>query len=93
MCAEFFGCFKKKRSDFFDKSIIQSAQEDSDIRELYFQNDVEWMDHVGKMNQNFVRKSVKEVIENIQKLSGRQDSEELRALFGASIYVLSEVYK
>ena len=51
------------------------------------------MDHVGKMNQNFVRKSVKEVIENIQKLSGRQDSEELRPLFGASIYALSEVYK
>ena len=93
MGAEFFGCFKKKRSDFFDKSIIQLAREDSDIGELYFQNDVESMDHVGKMNQNFVRKSVKEVIENIQKLSERQDSEELRALFGAGSHVLSETYK
>ena len=69
------------------------AREDSDIGELYFQNDVESRDHVGKMNQNFVRKSVKEVIENIQKLSERQDSEELRALFGAGSHVLSETYK
>ena len=69
------------------------AREDSDIGELYFQNDIESMDHDGKMNQNFVRKSVKEVIENIQKLSERQDSEELRALFGAGSHVLSEAYK
>ena len=73
--------------------MIQLAREDSDIGELYFQNDVESMDHVEKMNQNFVRKSVKEVIENIQKLSERQDSEELRALFGAGSHVLSEAYK
>ena len=50
------------------------------------------MDHVGKRNQNFVRKSVKEVLENIQKLSERQDSEELRALSGAGSHVLSEAY-
>ena len=36
---------------------------------------------------------VKEVIENIQKLSDRQDLGELRELFGADSYVPSAAYK
>ena len=45
------------------------------------------------MNQNFEKKTVKEAIGNIQKLSDRQDSEELRAIYGYGSYVLSAAYK
>ena len=45
------------------------------------------------MNQNFEKKTVKEAIGNIQKLSDRQDSEEVRAIYGAGNYVLSAAYK
>ena len=41
------------------------------------------------MNQNFEKKTVKEAIGNIQKLSDRQDSEEVRVIYGAGSYVLS----
>ena len=92
-CPEFFGWFKKKRSDFFVESVIQSAREGSDVHGLYYQNDVESLHHVEKMNQNFEKKTVKEAIGNIQKLSDRQDSEQVRAIYGAGNYVLSAAYK
>ena len=56
-CPEFFGWFKKKRSDFFVESVIQSAREGSDVHGLYYQNDVESLHHVEKMNQNFEKKN------------------------------------
>ena len=92
-CPEYFGWFKKKRSDFFVESVIQSAREGSDVHGLYYQNDVESLHHVKKMNQNFEKKTVKEAIGNIQKLSDRQVSEEIRAIYGAGNYVLSAAYK
>ena len=93
MCPEFFGWFKTKRSDIFVESEIQSARKGSDVRGLYYQNDVESLHHVEKMNQNFEKKTVKEAIGNTQNLSDRQDSEEVRAIYGAGNYVLSTVYK
>ena len=93
MCSEFFDWFKKKRSDFFVESVIQSAREGSDLCGLYYQNDVESLHHVEKMNQSFEKKTVKEAIGNIQKLSDRQDSEEVRAIYGAGSYILSTSYK
>ena len=45
------------------------------------------------MNQNSEKKSVKEDIRNIQKLRDRQDSEEVKAIYGADNYVLSAAYK
>ena len=73
--SEFFRWFKKKRSDFFVESVIQSARKGYDVCGLYYQNDVESLHHVEKMNQNFEKKTVEEAIGNIQKLSDRQDSE------------------
>ena len=57
-----FGWFKKKRSDFFVESIIQLTKENTDIRELYFRNGVNSIDHVKKMNQNFVKKWLKKLL-------------------------------
>ena len=91
--SEFFRWFKKKRSDFFVESVIQSARKGYDVCGLYYQNDVESSHHVEKMNQNFEKKTVEEAIGNIQKLSDRQDSEEVRAIYGAGNYVFSTAYK
>ena len=35
LCSKFFGWFKKKRSDFFVESVIQSVIEGSDVRRIY----------------------------------------------------------
>ena len=93
LCPYFFGWFNKKQSDFFVESVIQSAREGSDVCRLYYQNNIESLHHVEKMNQNFKKKTVTEAIGNIQKLIDRQDSEEVRALYRAGSYVLSTSYK
>ena len=92
-CPELFGWFKKKRSDFFLESVIQSAREGSEVCGLYYQNDVESLHQVEKINQSFEQKTVKEAIGNIQKLRDRQDSEEVMAIYEAGSYVLSAAYK
>ena len=92
LCPDFFSWFKKKRSDSFVEGVIQSAREGSDVCGLYYQNDVEPLHHVEKMNQNFEKKAVKETIGSIQKLSYRQDSEEVRTIYVAGSYVLSAAY-
>ena len=79
LCPEFFRWLKKS--------------EGYDVCGLYYQNDVESLHHVEKMNQNFEKKTVEEAIGNIQKLSDRQDSEEVRAIYGAGNYVFSTAYK
>ena len=86
LCPEFFGWFKKKRSDFFVESVIQSARERSDVRGLYYQNDVESLHTLKRWIKISRKKAVKEAIGNIQKLSNRQDSEEIRAIYGAGSY-------
>ena len=101
-----FCLVKKKRSDFFVESIIQLARKDSGVcwfpffffsirvRWLkYDQSDIESLHHVEKVNQNSEKKPVKEAIRNIQKLRDIQDSEEVRAIYGADSYVLSAAYK
>ena len=46
LTGEFFDWFKKKRSDFFVESIIQSAREESDVHGLCSQNDINSLHHV-----------------------------------------------
>ena len=83
LCPEFFGWFKKQ-SDFFVENVIQSAREGSDVCGLYYQNAVELKRWV-----KILRKKVKEAVGNTQKLSDRQYSEEVRAIYRAGSYVLS----
>ena len=68
------------------------AREGSDISRLYYQNDGESL-HQVENESKFRKKTVKEVIGNIQKWSDRQDSEEVRAIYLAGSYVLSTAYK
>ena len=91
LCPDFFGWFKKKRSDSFVESVTQLAREGSDVCRLFCQNDIDSLHHVENMNQNFKKKTVKETIENIQKLSDWKDSEEVQATYGAGSYVFLQL--
>ena len=86
MCPDFFGWFKKKRSDSFVESVTQLAREGSDVCRLFYQNNIDSLHHVENMNQNFEKKTDKETIGNIQKLSDQKDSEEVQAIYGAGSY-------
>ena len=83
---------KKCRPDFVD-SVIQSAREGSDVKGLYFQNDVESMHFLEKLNQDFKKESTTIAIESLSQIAERQNLEEIRAIFHGGRYVLSQQYK
>ena len=58
LCPGFFSWFQKRRSSLFVESVIQSARDNTDVQGLYYQNDVESMHYVEKLNQQFEKKPV-----------------------------------
>ena len=89
----FYDWFQKNRSVLFVENVIQSARENADINGLYYQNDVESQHAVQKCLQNYKKEDVATVIRNLQRLSDRQDAEEVRALYGAGNFSIAEPYK
>ena len=76
----------------FEDSVIQSARQGSDITGLYYQNDIESLQIVEKLQQSFTKKGPNEVAETLQVLHNRQQVEERRAVYGAGKYVLAPEY-
>ena len=93
MCPGFYDWFQKKRGSDFVDSVIQSAREGSDVKDLYFQNDVEPMYFLEKLNQDFKKESTTIAIESLSQIPERQNLEEIRAIFHGGRYVLSQQYK
>ena len=93
LCPGFYDWFLKKwRLDFVDR-VIQSTREGSDVQGLYFQNDVEFMHFLEKLNQDFKKESIAIAIESLSQIAERQNLEEIRAIFLRGRYVLSQQYK
>ena len=65
------------------ETVIQSAREKADIQGIYYPNDVEYQHAVEKCIQNYKKGDILVVIKNLERLSDRQDTEEVRALYGA----------
>ena len=65
----------------------------TDVNGLFYQKDMESIHAVEKCIQNYTKEDVVLVIENLKKLSDRQDLEEVRALFGTGNFVLSAPYQ
>ena len=70
LCPTFHSWFGKRRSAKFITSVIQSARKDTDVKGLYYQNDVESMHFLDKLNQDFKKdlpKHIDETTKIIQK--------------------------
>ena len=93
LCPGFHDWFVQKRRELFISSVIQSAREGSNVNGLYYQNDIESQHSVEKCIQGFQKKDVITVVQNLKKLSERQELDEIRALYGAGNYKLAEPYK
>lgn len=89
----FYSWFITNRKVLFIESVIQSARDGTNIQGLYYQNDVESQHAVEKCIQHYKKEDVLVVINNLQRLSDRQDAEEVRALYGAGNYRLAESYR
>eukprot|EP00794_Sanderia_malayensis_P002387 gene2387-2747_t len=93
LCPGFHEWFVRKRKAKLIESVIQSARTGTDTVGLYYQNDIESLHFVEKHNQSFGKLSTLEVISYMKKMHDRQDSDEIRAIYGAGRYVLSTEYK
>ena len=89
----FYGWFDNNRKTLFIETVIQSAREEADIKGLYYQNNVESQHAVKKCIQNYKKEDILVVIKNLEQLSDRQDTEGVRALYGAGSYTVNELYK
>ena len=78
----------------FIKTITQSAREKVDKQgHFYHQNDEESHHAVKQFIQNYKKEDVIVVLKNLEQLSDRQDTEEVRALYGVESFTVDEPYK
>lgn len=93
LCPGFYTWFLIQRKSLFLESVIQSSRENTNISGLYYQNDIESKHAAEKRNQNFKKESILAAVSNIQTLIKREETDEVRAIYGAGNYVLSNEYK
>lgn len=93
LCPGFYPWFQVQRKSLFLESVIQSAREKTDISGLYYQNDIESKHAAEKRNQNFKKESILVAVANIHAMVKREENDEVRAIYGAGNYVLSNSYK
>ena len=60
------------------------------MKGLYFQNDVESMHFLKKLNQDLKKESTTITIESLSQIAERQNLEEIQAIFHGGRYVLSQ---
>ena len=63
------------------------------MKGLYFQNDVESMHFLEKLNQDFKKESTTIAIKSLFQIAERQNLEEIRAIFHGGRCVLSQQYE
>ena len=69
--------FLKHRKVLFEESVIQSVRVNSNVGGLYYQNDIKSLHAVRKCIKEYKKRDVAAVIKNLQRLSNRQDEEEV----------------
>ena len=85
--------FLRHRKDLFEENVIQSVYVSSNVESLYYQNDIESQHAVQKGILGYKKRDIATVIKNLQRLSDRQDAEEVRAFYGAGNYPIAGPYK
>ena len=75
LCPEFYSWFLlTHRSKEFLQSVIQSAREDSNALNLFYQNNIVVLHAIEKRIQSFKMDSVLEVVNTVNILIGRKEN-------------------
>ena len=93
ICPGFFDWFVKRRKPTFERSVIESARQNSDVQGLFYNNGVENKHFQEKKEQSFEKGSILEVTKTIKTLVERQQHDEIRALYGSGPYRLCKEYQ
>ena len=86
-CPVFHDWFKRKKIDYF------VVREGTDVKELYFLNDVESMHFLEKISKEFKKESTEILIKSLLKITEYQDLEEVQDIFHGERYTLSQPHK
>ena len=78
---------KGKKIDYF------VVREGTDVKELYFLNDVESMHFLEKISKEFKKESTEILIKSLLKITEYQDLEEVQDIFHGERYTLSQPHK
>ena len=69
------------------------VREGTDVKELYFLNDVESMHFLEKISKEFKKESTEILIKSLSKITECQDLEEVQDIFHGERYTLSQPNK
>ena len=69
------------------------VREGTDVKELYFLNDVESMHFQEKISKEFKKESTEILIKSLSKITECQDLEEVQDIFHSERYTLSQPNK
>ena len=83
----FHDWFKRKKIDYF------VVREGTDVKELYFLNDVESMHFQVNISKEFKKESTEILIKSLSKITECQDLEEVQDIFHSERYTLSQPNK
>ena len=92
LCPGFFDWFQKNRKDDFTKSVIKSARDGTNIKGLFYNNDIESLHAVEKRIQ-LKSGTVLDAVNTLKTLIERQETQERLALYGSGDFVLAPPYK
>ena len=93
LCGGFFSWFVANRKKEFEQSVIKSARVGTNVRGLYYQNDVESEHAVQKRLQCYKKGSVIDAINTVKTLIKREEQQEVLAIYGGDKHVLAPSYK
>ena len=93
LCTGFYNWFVSNRKKEFEQSVIKSARDGTNVRGLYYQNDIESKHAEQKRMQCFKKGTTIDVVNTMKELIKREDQQEVLALYGGDKYVLSSGYK
>ena len=93
LCLGFFEWFVLKRKQKFIENVIVSARDGTDLDGSYYQNYIESIHFIEKMQQCFSKKSVNEVIKSFESFYDWQEQEEVRAFYRAGLFSVATEYE
>ena len=77
----------------FKESAIESARRNTSISGLFYNNGIESKHFCEKNEQNFQRGDIWEVFSTMKNLIDREESDEIKGLYGSGPYYLSKQFE
>ena len=93
LCPGFHKWLVSKWKAIFQNSVIKYARKNANVHGLFYNSSIECQHYLEKKKQSFRKGIVEDVIKTFTSLVGKQQEEEVRAIYRSGPYRLSARYK